>query len=91
MEKEIKFTFKQEQILSLAALGLKDQSIAESIGISVRTVQNHLAKIYTKTKTKSRIEAVMVYLNADFEIAKRKALQRKKRYYKCKKRIAKEF
>ncbi len=91
MEKEISFTFKQEEILSLAALGLKDQTIADTIGISVRTVQNHLAKIYTKTKTKSRVEAVMVYINADFGMAKRKAGQKKKQYYRRKRRTEKHI
>ena len=41
----MELTSKQEQILSLAARGLKDRHIADKMGLSVRTVQNHLARI----------------------------------------------
>jgi len=87
MEKKIKLTFKQEQILSIVVLGLKDQLIAETMGISVRTVQNHLANIYAKTQTASRVEAVLVYINADFGILRRNSGRRKKQYYRRKRRV----
>ncbi len=75
----MKLTIKQGQILALAARGLKDRSIAETMGISVRTVQNHLSRIYTKTHTTGRMEAAMLYLNKEIEVVKRRSPQAKKR------------
>lgn len=66
----MELTIKQEQILSLAAKGLKDQLIAETLGISVRTVQNHLARIYTKTQTNNRVGAIMLYMSTKIEVVK---------------------
>ena len=51
----MQLTTKQEKILSLAASGLKDRLIADKMGLSVRTVQNHLARIYTKIHTNNRV------------------------------------
>lgn len=67
----MELTEKQNQILSLAARGLKDKLIADSMGISVRTVQNHLARIYTKTHTTNRIGAIMLYMNTKVAVVKR--------------------
>jgi len=75
----MKLTNKQGQILALAARGLKDRSIAETMGISVRTVQNHLSRIYTKTHTGGRMEAAMLYVSKQIEVAKRHSPQAKKR------------
>ncbi len=75
----MKLTMKQGQILGLAAQGLKDRSIAETMGISVRTVQNHLSRIYTKTHTTGRMEAAMLYVTKKIEVVKRRSPQAKKR------------
>ncbi len=77
--KEMELTIKQEQILSLAAKGLKDQLIAETLGISVRTVQNHLARIYTKTQTNNRVGAIMLYMSTKIEVVKRHQKHGKRR------------
>lgn len=69
----MKLTIKQDQILGLAARGLKDRSIAEKMGISVRTVQNHLSRIYTKTHTTGRVAAIMLYMSGRLEVVKRRA------------------
>jgi len=71
-------TTKQEKILSLAAKGLKDRLIADKLGISVRTVQNHLARIYTKIHTNNRVEAIMLYMHSDIKIVERQSAQDKK-------------
>jgi len=73
----MEFTVKQEQILSLAARGLKDQSIAETMGISVRTVQNHFARIYTKTHT-NRVGSIILYVSTKVQVVKRGKQGRKK-------------
>lgn len=75
----MKLTMKQGQILGLAAQGMKDRSIAETMGISVRTVQNHLSRIYTKTHTTGRMEAAMLYVAKKIEVVKRRSPQAKKR------------
>ena len=64
-------TIKQEQILLLAARGMKDRSIAERMGISVRTVQNHLSRIYTKILTSGRVGAVLLYMSTKEDILKK--------------------
>lgn len=75
----MQLTTKQEQILSLAARGLKDRLIADKMGLSVRTVQNHLARIYTKNHTNNRVAAILLYMSSDIEIVERHAPQGKKR------------
>lgn len=80
----MQLTTKQEQILSLAARGLKDRHIAEKMGLSVRTVQNHLARIYTKNHTNNRVEAIWLYMNSEIEIVERHAIQGKRRAAKKK-------
>lgn len=67
----MELTTKQEQVLSLASRGLKDRAIAETLGVSIRTVQNHLARIYTKTQTANRTGAVMLYLTSKVNVVKR--------------------
>ncbi len=74
----MQLTTKQEKILSLAAKGLKDRLIADKLGISVRTVQNHLARIYTKIHTNNRVEAIMLYMHSDIKIVERQSAQDKK-------------
>ncbi len=78
----MQLTTKQEQILSLAARGLKDRHIADRMGLSVRTVQNHLARIYTKNHTNNRVSAIWLYMNSEIEIVERHAVQGKKRILK---------
>lgn len=50
---------RELQILSLAAKGLTNKAIGVQLGISDRTVQNHLANIFAKLQAASRTEAVM--------------------------------
>lgn len=82
MGKEVELTIKQEQVLSLAAKGLRDQLIAETLGISVRTVQNHLARIYAKMQTNNRVGAIVLYMSTKVEVVKRHQGQRKRRNFK---------
>ncbi len=81
----MELTVKQEQVLSLASMGLRDRLIADTMGISVRTVQNHFARIYTKTRTNSRMGAVMLYMSTKIIVVKRAAKRTKRHYSKRRK------
>lgn len=52
-------TDRELQILTLAAKGYTNKAIAVQLGISDRTVQNHLANTFQKLNAESRTEAVM--------------------------------
>lgn len=52
-------TDRELQVLSLAGKGFTNKAIGVQLGISDRTVQGHLAKIYDKLHAESRTEAVM--------------------------------
>lgn len=47
-------TARERDVASLAATGASDIDIAQRLGLSVRTVQTHLAHVYTKTHTHGR-------------------------------------
>ena len=47
-------TARERDVASLAAIGASDINIAQRLGLSVRTVQTHLAHVYTKTNTHGR-------------------------------------
>jgi len=52
-------TEREEEVLTLAGRGFTNKAIAVQLGISDRTVQGHLAKIFVKLRAESRTEAVM--------------------------------
>ncbi len=52
-------TDRELQVLTLTAKGFTNKSIGVQLGISDRTVQNHLANIFQKMNAESRTEAVM--------------------------------
>ena len=52
-------TERELEVLRLAAHGYTNKAIGVQLGISDRTVQGHLAKIYGKLHAASRTEAVM--------------------------------
>ena len=47
-------TNRESEILYLIKRSFTNRQIAKRLGISVRTIENHLAKIYAKTETSSR-------------------------------------
>lgn len=53
-------TSKEKEILSLLCQGLSNKQIAQSLYLSVRTVENHLASIYKKLDVTSRTEAAVL-------------------------------
>jgi DNA-binding NarL/FixJ family response regulator len=52
-------TDRELEIITLAGKGLTNKAIGVQLGISDRTVQNHLAHIFGKLQAASRTEAVM--------------------------------
>jgi len=54
---------REREVLQLVAAGLTNRGIGVKLSISDRTVQGHLASIYTKLQVNSRTEAVTKALN----------------------------
>jgi DNA-binding NarL/FixJ family response regulator len=52
-------TDRELEVLTLAARGQTNRAIGHQLGISDRTVQGHLARIFSKMQAASRTEAVM--------------------------------
>ncbi len=50
-------TAREVEVLKLVAAGLMNRQIAESLGVSTRTVDAHLRSIYAKLGVKSRSAA----------------------------------
>lgn len=57
-----KFTPRQQQIMQLAANGLSSKEIAASLGLSVRTVETHLERLYRKNRIRNRGAAIASWL-----------------------------
>ena len=51
-------TSRERQILDLVATGLPNTSVAAALGLSAKTVGNHLSSIFAKLKVSSRHEAI---------------------------------
>jgi DNA-binding NarL/FixJ family response regulator len=51
-------TGRQRELLALLRDGLDNQSIAQEMGLSVKTVENHLTRLYRQLNVQSRLEAV---------------------------------
>ncbi|HLY64151.1 MAG TPA: response regulator transcription factor [Chloroflexota bacterium] len=54
-----RLTPREREVLRLLAKGRRNQEIAGELGLSVRSVGNHLAKIYSKLHIHGRSEAVL--------------------------------
>ena len=55
---------REKKVLRLLALGHTNQEIAESLVVSVRTVESHRAHVMTKLRVTTRAEMVRVALDA---------------------------
>jgi len=51
-------TVRQCEILRLLQQGLDNQTVARQLGLSVKTVENHLTRLYRQLGVQSRLEAV---------------------------------
>ena len=56
---EGRLTEREKDVLRLLAKGLHNQEIAQELALSVRSIGNHLAKIYAKLHIHARSEAVL--------------------------------
>lgn len=63
-ELESALSAREIEVLQLAAQGYTNKAIAAQLNISDRTVQGHLANIFTKLGAQSRTDAVMMALKA---------------------------
>jgi DNA-binding NarL/FixJ family response regulator len=51
-------TLRQQELLRLLRKGLDNQTIAQETGLSVKTIENHLTRLYRQLRVGSRLEAV---------------------------------
>lgn len=53
-------TRREHEILALLAEGSRNHTIAQALGISTKTVANHLSTIFTKLKVEDRTHAIII-------------------------------
>lgn len=63
----MKLSPRQEQILTLIAEGRQDKDIAQKLGVSVRTVDSHLQRLYQRHGLHSRAGLVAKWLREGSE------------------------
>jgi LuxR family maltose regulon positive regulatory protein/two-component system response regulator NreC len=56
------FTRRQNQIMALAAQGLPSKQIAVQLGLSIRTIETHLERLYRKNRVPNRGAAIASWL-----------------------------
>jgi len=52
-------TDREAQVLGLLAEGRDDRAIAAALGISAKTVANHVSRVLAKLQARDRVEAVL--------------------------------
>jgi DNA-binding NarL/FixJ family response regulator len=60
-------TDREKEVLTLLAQGLTNKDIAQSLFLSVRTIETHLRNIYGKLNVSSRTEAVLWAVQHGYE------------------------
>jgi two-component system, NarL family, response regulator LiaR len=60
VKSEIELSDREKEVLKLAAKGLNNKEIADSLCISIRTVQGHINSIFHKLGVGSRTEAIFL-------------------------------
>ncbi|MEB2301486.1 response regulator transcription factor [Lysinibacillus xylanilyticus] len=60
MQQDVLLSDKEREILQLVAQGCTNKAIASAIGVTQRTVENYLSKLFVKLNVESRAEAVIV-------------------------------
>ena len=63
---QISLTEREQKVLDLLAKGLTNKDIAQTLILSVRTVEAHLRNIYSKLDVGSRTEAVLWAVDQGF-------------------------
>ncbi|MFT3899047.1 MAG: LuxR C-terminal-related transcriptional regulator [Gordonia sp. (in: high G+C Gram-positive bacteria)] len=54
VRRSVKLTTREEDVTALVVAGLSNKEIARELGVSVRTVEGHLYRVYTKTGVTER-------------------------------------
>jgi DNA-binding CsgD family transcriptional regulator len=52
-------SMRELEVLRQVAFGLSDKQVAGQLGISQKTVRNHLTSVYGKLRASNRVEAVI--------------------------------
>lgn len=60
VQQEVLLSDKEQEILQLVAQGCTNKAIASALGVTQRTVENYLSKLFIKLNVESRAEAVIV-------------------------------
>ncbi|HKB33943.1 MAG TPA: LuxR C-terminal-related transcriptional regulator [Candidatus Dormibacteraeota bacterium] len=55
-------SIRELEVLRQVASGLSDKQVAGQLGISQKTVRNHLTRVYGKLRAGNRVEAVTIAL-----------------------------
>jgi DNA-binding CsgD family transcriptional regulator len=63
------FTPREKEVLSLLTCAKSNKQIAHALGISIRTVEFHLSRIYSRLGVASRTEAVLKLSNPDLRVS----------------------
>jgi DNA-binding CsgD family transcriptional regulator len=56
-------TDRETQVLALVAAGEPTAAISQRLGVAQNTVKSHLTRIYNKTGSRNRVDAVRYYLD----------------------------
>lgn len=59
-QQEVLLSDKEQEILQYVAQGFTNKAIASNLGVTQRTVENYLSKLFVKLHVESRAEAVIV-------------------------------
>ncbi len=54
-----RLSIRELEVLRQVAFGLSDKQVAGQLGISQKTVRNHLTNVYDKLRAANRVEAVI--------------------------------
>jgi len=60
VQQDVLLSDKEQEILQFVAQGCTNKAIASAIGVTQRTVENYLSKLFVKLNVESRAEAVIV-------------------------------
>lgn len=60
VQQEVLLSDKEQEILQYVAQGLTNKAIASNLGVTQRTVENYLSKLFVRLHVESRAEAVIV-------------------------------
>lgn len=61
----VALSIRENQIMALVVEGLTNYAIAWRLGISFRTVRNHMTNIFAKINAGSRQEAAVAYVREE--------------------------